>query len=37
MTTAFSLWGFGNWSQIKDYMDYNGSPFSLKEIQENFE
>jgi len=32
MTTAFKLWGFGNWSQIKEYMDYNASPFRIEEI-----
>ena len=37
MVHAFSLWGYSNWTQIKDYMDYNGSPFSLAEIQSHFE
>jgi hypothetical protein len=37
LTTAFKLWGFGNWGQIKEYLDYNCSPFPLKEIEEHFE
>jgi hypothetical protein len=37
MTSAFKLWGFGNWSQIKEYMDYNGSAFSLQAIEKHFE
>ena len=37
LTTAFKLWGFGNWGQIKEYLDYNCSPFTHKEIEDHFE
>jgi hypothetical protein len=36
MMTAFKLWGYGNWGQIKEYLDYNLSPFLLKEVEEHF-
>jgi len=32
MMTAFKIWGYGNWGQIKEYLDYNLSPFLLKEV-----
>ncbi len=29
LAAAFRIWGYSNWAQIKEYMDYNQSPFSL--------
>lgn len=37
LTTAFRLWGYSNWRQIQDFMDYNQSPFTLDEIKQHYE
>lgn len=28
LLTAFQIWGFGNWGEVKDYMNFNGSKFN---------
>lgn len=28
LLTAFQKWGFGNWGEVKDYMNFNGTKFS---------
>lgn len=32
LLNGLKAWGFGNWQQIKDFMDYNGSVFTVEEI-----
>ncbi len=37
LITAYRIWGYSNWAQIKEYMDYNHSAFPLEEIQQHYE
>jgi hypothetical protein len=37
LTSAFKLWGYSNWNQVKEYMDYNQTPFSLEDIKSHYE
>ena len=36
LITAFRTWGYSNWGQIKEFMDYNQSAFSLAEIKDHY-
>lgn len=37
LLTAFQKWGFGNWGEVKDYMNFNGTKFSKDEIEDHYD
>lgn len=32
MLNALEKWGFGNWEEVQDFMNYNGGKFKVREI-----